>query len=257
MAENAGGASPYVLLCEHAANFIPVEYDRLGLDEAALRRHIAWDIGAAALARVLSRALDAPLFLSGYSRLLIDCNRPPGTPTSIPERSEDTVIPGNLALPASERARRAAAYFTPLQNMVAAELDRRTREGIPTIVLGVHSFTPVFRGMSRPWQAGVLYAGAAGFGGAFIAQLAADAALTVGDNQPYQIEREHDYTVPVHGDARSIPAALLEIRQDLLTNDTGIASWADRLVPALSALVGHASTPKWPAALRHQPTGPN
>lgn len=243
-AENASGVSPYVLLCEHASHFIPPEYGGLGLPGAELRRHIAWDIGAAALARLLSHMLDAPLFLSGYSRLLIDCNRPLGTPTSIPERSEDTVIPGNAGLSAAERVRRAAAYFSPLEQLVTAELDRRTRLAIPSIVLGVHSFTPVFQGVRRPWQAGVLYAEATDFGRGLVERLAADAALTVGDNQPYQVEAEHDYTVPVHGDRRGIPAALIEIRQDLLGAEADIARCSAWLAPALSAVASHARTPR-------------
>jgi len=242
-AENEGGRSPYVLLCEHASNVIPLEYTALGLNDADLERHIAWDIGAAPLARLLSRRLDAPLFLSGYSRLLIDCNRPAGSSTSIPERSEDTVIPGNAGITMEERARRTAAYFTPLQTMVAAELDRRTRLAIPTIVLGVHSFTPVFQGVPRPWDAGLLYTAGAAFARALLDRLAGP-GLTLGDNEPYQIDPEHDFTVPVHGDGRGIPAALLEIRNDHLLTKDGIRQWADRLVPALQAVVGLAKTPR-------------
>ena len=232
-AVNEDGRSPYVLLCEHASNHIPARYAGLGLHEPDLRRHIAWDIGVAELARLLSRRLDAPLFLSGYSRLLIDCNRPLLTPTSIPTRSEDTEIPGNHGLAMHERERRAAAYFTPFHDRVAALLDWRARSGRPTIVVGVHSFTPVFRGVARPWQCGVLYGAAAAFGQALIARLAADPSLNVGDNQPYQIGAATDYTVPVHGDQRGIMAALIEIRQDLLGTADGIGDWAQRLAPAL------------------------
>lgn len=233
---NEGGASPYVLLCEHASNYIPAEYAGLGLQGVDLRRHIAWDIGAADLARLLSHRLDAPLILSGYSRLLIDCNRPLLTPTSIPTRSEDTEIPGNHGLDAEERARRAAAYFRPFQDRVVAMLDGRQRSGTPTIVFGVHSFTPVFRGVARPWQCGVLYGAATGFGRGLVARLAADPGLNVGDNQPYQIGGDTDYTVPVHGDGRGLPAALLEVRQDLLATAEGIEEWARRLVPALAGI---------------------
>ena len=246
-AENPTGPSPYVLLCEHAANLVPPHYARLGLPEPELQRHIAWDIGAARLARLIAHGLDAPLFLSGYSRLLIDCNRPPGTPTSIPERSENTPIPGNAALPPEERRQREALYFAPLQRMVGAELDRRARHRIPTIVLGVHSFTPVFGGVARPWLAGVLYAGAATFATALLHHLASHPGLdldtTLGDNEPYRIEPEHDYTVPIHGDARGIPAALLEIRNDQLTDAAGTELWATRLIPALKALEPHARPP--------------
>ena len=242
--ENAQGASPYVLLCEHASNAMPESYGGLGLPAAELQRHIAWDIGAAALARLLAARLNAPLILSGYSRLLIDCNRPLGTPTSIPDRSEDTVIPGNAGLSGVEREQRAATYFEPFRAMVAAELDRRAASSIPTILVGVHSFTPVFQGVARPWHAGVLYAEAAGFARALIGGLAADPALVVGDNEPYRIEPEHDYTVPVHGDGRGIPAALLEVRQDLVQSEPGIARWAERVAAVLAGLGGHARVPR-------------
>ncbi|NKE44321.1 N-formylglutamate amidohydrolase [Roseomonas frigidaquae] len=231
---NDGGTSPLVLVCEHASNHIPARYNALGLPPEELRRHIAWDIGAAALAGRLAALLDAPLFLSGYSRLLIDCNRPPGVPSSIPLRSEATDIPGNHGLTAAEVAQRQDDYFWPFQHRIARFLDAR-----PTrFLLGVHSFTPVFRGVPRPWQAGVLYGEATGFGAALIAGLRQDPALTVGDNEPYRIELAEDYTVPVHGDARGIPAALLEVRQDLLADPAGIEAWARRLAPILDAAIG-------------------
>lgn len=235
-AVNEAGASPVVLVCEHASNHIPPGYHGLGLPPAELERHIAWDIGAADLARRLAALLDAPLFLSGYSRLLIDCNRPLGSPTSIPTRSEDTVIPGNIGLDAEEVARRQADWFTPFQDCVARHLDARVAASWPTMIVGVHSFTPVFQGVPRPWQAGVLYAQATQLGTGLIAQLRAQGDLTVGDNQPYSIETEHDYTVPVHGDARGIPAVLIEVRQDLLATPSDIAGWATRLANALRAV---------------------
>ncbi|MDB5372893.1 MAG: N-formylglutamate amidohydrolase [Belnapia sp.] len=247
---NPDGASRYVLLCEHASNYIPERYAGLGLGTADLARHIAWDIGAAELARQLSARLDAPLFLSGYSRLLIDCNRPLGSSTSIPRRSEDTDIPGNHDLPAKEIVARQDRYFRPFHAAVVACLDARAgrptlardgrptlaRDGRPTIVIGVHSFTPVYQGVSRPWHAGLLYAAATRLGRGLVAALAADPALVVGDNEPYRIEPEHDYTVPIHGDARGLPAALIEVRQDLLADAAGIAAWTERLAPALAAM---------------------
>jgi predicted N-formylglutamate amidohydrolase len=231
---NEGGAAPLVLVCEHASNHIPARFKALGLPQAELQRHIAWDIGAAALARRLAALLDAPLFLSGYSRLLIDCNRPPGVPSSIPARSEATDIPGNQGLSPDEVAQRQDDYFWPFQNRIARFLDTR-----PTrFLLGVHSFTPVFHGTTRPWQAGVLYGEATGFGTALIAGLRQDPTLTVGDNEPYRIELAEDYTVPVHGDARGIKAALIEVRQDLLADPAGIEAWAQRLAPVLATAIG-------------------
>ncbi|MFZ5678061.1 MAG: N-formylglutamate amidohydrolase [Pseudomonadota bacterium] len=231
---NPDGTSPYVLLCEHASNHIPARYGRLGLAESELARHIAWDIGVAPIARALSRALDAPLVLSGYSRLLIDCNRPVGVPTSIPEISESTSIPGNLDLDAEERQRRADEFYWPFQKAVAQVLDRRQAAGKRSIVFGVHSFTPVFKGFQRPWHAGILYRKSKAYGEALVAALQ-EPGLTVVANEPYRIDDESDQTVPVHGEARGLDAVLIEIRQDLIADDAGQAQWAKRLAPALQA----------------------
>ena len=151
---------------------MPARYDRLGLDAAELERHIAWDIGVAPIARELSLRLDAPLVLSGYSRLLIDCNRPVGVPTSIPEVSESTRVPGNVALSAEERSFREKNFYWPFQNEVARILDRRQANRTPTIVFGVHSFTPVFKGFIRPWHAGILFRKAQALGNALVSRFA-------------------------------------------------------------------------------------
>ena len=232
---NEGGASPIVLLCEHASNFIPARYGRLGLREADLGRHIAYDIGAAAVARLLSRHLNCVLLLSGYSRLLIDCNRPPAAPSSIPERSEDTDIPGNIGVDLAERARRDALFFAPFRTRVSALLDARLAAGRPTVLIGMHSFTPVYLGVSRVWHAGFLYAHAEKLGRALIAALrAADASLVVGDNEPYRITDAGDYTVPWQGDIRGIPTALIEVRQDLIATPEGQEKWAALLARVLA-----------------------
>lgn len=229
---NAGGASPYVLLCEHASRYIPEEYRGLGLATEDLSRHIAWDIGAAQVAEALAQALDAPLVMAGYSRLLIDLNRPIGSATSIPEVSETTVIPGNRQLTAGERARRAEKYFEPYQAAVGKLLDERKAAGRATTIVGVHSFTPVYKGFVRPWEAGILYRKSRGFGHA-LAEALGGSARAVAENEPYQIEDDSDYTVPVHGEARGLDAVLVEIRQDLIADATGAAAWAERLATAL------------------------
>src|SRR5690348_8616564 len=231
---NADGTSAYVLVCEHASNYIPAGYSNLGLPAWELERHIAYDIGAASLAERLSSLLDAPLFLSGYSRLLIDCNRPLYAASSIPARSEAIDIPGNHGIDQAERNRRAAAFFWPFQERVAQALDPRIAIRRPATLVGIHSFTPRFLGSERPWHVGVLYGKAAEFGQALVRRLASDPALSVGDNEPYRVNSEEDYTVPVHGDARGIDAALIEVRQDLVTAADGIAEWASRLHTALS-----------------------
>jgi predicted N-formylglutamate amidohydrolase len=229
---NEMGPSRYVLLCEHASNRLPRRVGSLGLGPADLERHIAWDIGAAALARALSRRLDAPLFLAGYSRLAIDCNRPLWSPTSIVELSEDTRIPGNMGISEAERRARALALFEPFRGAVARHLDGRRAGARDAAVVGVHSFTPRFLGVARPWQAGVLYGEARAFAAVLMERLRREVPA-VGDNEPYRVKADSDYTVPVHGDARGVPAVLIEVRQDLLLDEAGISTWADRLARAL------------------------
>ena len=231
---NEGGRSPYVLLCEHASRFIPNHYDGLGLAAQDLARHIAWDIGAAQVALALSEQIDAPLVMAGYSRLLIDLNRPVGSATSIPEMSETTVIPGNLNLTEEERARRVALYFEPYQAAVRQVLDARLHAGLGTAIVGVHSFTPVFKSVSRPWHAGILYRKSQGFGHALAEELGGP-AQAIAENEPYQIEDDSDYTVPVHGEARGLDAVLVEIRQDLIADAGNALAWAGRLSAALKA----------------------
>lgn len=231
---NENGSSPIVLLCEHASRYIPAEYAGLGLDEADLSRHIAWDIGAAELTRSLSKRLDAPAFLGTHSRLLIDLNRPPGAPSSIAERSEATAIPGNLALGLVERERRARQFFTPYHERIAAHVQQRKSAGRPCSIVAIHSFTPVFHGQTRPWHAGVLFDKSADLGHALISALRADGRLMVDANVPYGVSPEEDYGLLVHGDYRGNPAVLIEIRQDLIVTATGIEEWVERLGTALN-----------------------
>lgn len=233
---NEHGAAPIVLLCEHASNHIPARYDTLGLPPSALQRHIAYDIGAAEVARHLARRLDAPLALAGYSRLLIDCNRPPEAPGLIPARSEATEIPGNLDLSPAQRAERDRLFFAPFRDRVAALLDARLAAGRPTVLIGMHSFTPVFLGVHRPWQVGVLYLRAKRLAAALLDGLRADPALLVGVNEPYRVTLAGDFTVPWVGEPRGIATALFEVRQDLIADSAGAASWAERLAGVLAPI---------------------
>ena len=161
---NPDGASPYVLLCEHASPRIPRCLSDLGLPKAERMRHIGWDVGAQALALGLSAALDAPLFVANYSRLVVDCNRPLSAASLMPEISEATLVPGNRGLTAAARQRRVDALFHPYHDAVARRLDARQAAGRPTLVVGVHSFTPQFKGHNRPWHAGILFDRARDFG---------------------------------------------------------------------------------------------
>lgn len=230
---NLHGESDIVLLCEHASNHIPPDYDRLGLTPHDLTRHIAWDPGAAEVTRRLSERLKAPAFLGTYSRLLIDLNRPLYTSGSIVSHSEATTIPGNLNLDASEVVRRQTEIFNPFHTAVSDYLDHRQATDRPTRLVTIHSFTPVYLDQAREWYGGVLFADAAIFGETLVTRLKAR-GLHVGANVPYKTDRNEDYAVPVHGDDRRIPAVLIEIRNDLIAIDAGIDAWVDHLIAALS-----------------------
>lgn len=233
--ERPDGRSPFFLTCDHASRRIPRRLGTLGLPETELRRHIAWDIGAASVARRLAATLDAFLITQSYSRLVIDCNRTPGVPTSIPTLSETTEIPGNRDLDEAERAARVREIFEPYHRRIVAELDARERAGRPTTYVAVHSFTPVFKGVARPWHIGVLYHRGPALGQALLELLRAEGDLCVGDNQPYAIGDATDFGIPMHGERRGIAHVELEIRQDLIAEASGQAAWAARLARLLPA----------------------
>ena len=234
------GTSPFVLVCEHASNFIPPRYRGLGLADHHLVRHIAWDISAAELTRRLSERLDAPAFLAGFSRLLIDANRPPHAPSSIPSVSEDTPVPGNVDLSEAERSARRRHFLEPFHALITAHLDRRRHDARPTAVVGVHSFTPVFLGEVRPYHAGVLFDNAQAWGTAFAPLFREKAAWDVRLNQPYTVSQEEDYTAYVHGARRGLAALLIEIRNDLLVAPDEIARRANQIGDALEASAAFA-----------------
>lgn len=229
---NPGGKSPVLLVCEHASRYIPEELAQLGLDDAAAAEHIAWDIGALELARALSVRLDATLLVANYSRLLIDLNRPLSAPDAIPEHSEIYPIPGNRNLSAAARQERVASLFEPFHQQLTALLDERLAAARPTRLVGVHSFTPSYRGEPRPWVAGVLYAKAEAYAQRMVAGLR-QGGEEIGANQPYVIDPLEDMTVPVHGDERGVDAVLIEIRNDGLRTPQGVEAWAVRLAPCL------------------------
>lgn len=227
-AYNEGGRSPFLIVVDHASNLIPRRLDRLGLPESECARHIAWDIGAAGLSRLLADALDAALLQQNYSRLVIDCNRPPEVESAIPQISEATEIPGNLALRPDHREGRLNEIFSPYHDRIAAELDRRRRAGMPTVLIAMHSFTPVYKGVARPWHAGVLYNRDRRFADPLLTLMTREEGLVVGDNAPYSVSDLTDYTIPVHGEARGLLHAEIEIRQDLIGDAQGRRAWAAR-----------------------------
>jgi len=235
---NEQGKNNLVLVCDHASNRVPACLNKLGLNDTQLADHIGWDPGAAAVARLLAKTLDAPLLLSGYSRLVIDCNRPLASDELIPEQSAGIVIPGNQNLSAYERADRIQNLFIPYHDAIDALLDSRLLRAPqnPTIFLSIHSFTPFLFNQQRPWHIGVSHKSDARFAKNLYRALVQQADIIVGFNEPYPIEDAFDYSIPTHGEARGLPSAMIEIRQDGLTTQTGIARWAERIALAYRAI---------------------
>lgn len=237
ISEREDADSPFVITCDHAGRDIPEALGDLGLGAADRERHIAWDIGALGVARSLAGALDAPLIAQRYSRLVIDCNRPPHHPDLIPVTSEGTVIAHNETVDEGERSARLESIYVPYHEALSALLDRRAARGLATVFVAVHSFTPVYHGAARPWHLGVLYGEDARFAGHLLRHFRADDTLCVGDNEPYRID-EKDHGIPAHAERRGLAHALLEIRQDLLLTEAARRDWSERLARALEAGLG-------------------
>ena len=236
---NPGGTSPFFLTGDHAGLCIPRALGDLGVSEAERRRHIGWDIGIEGVGRALAARLDAALIMQVYSRLVIDCNRPPGVPTSIPEISETTRIPGNHHLAEADRAAREAAIFRPYQDAVATALAARQAAGQPSVFIALHSFTPVFAGVERPWHAGVLFNRDDRLAAKLLRLLHAEGDLVAAANEPYRMNDLTDYTVPVHAEQAGLLHVELEIRQDLIETPDRQRAWAERLARLLPAALEH------------------
>jgi predicted N-formylglutamate amidohydrolase len=229
----AAARSDFFLTADHAGRAIPARLGTLGVPQAERERHIAWDIGIAGVTERLSTLIDATAVLQTYSRLVIDCNREPGHATSIPEISELTEIPGNHHLTPQQREARRREVFAPYHDQIAALLDARDAEGRRTVLIAMHSFTPIFKGEPRSVQVGVLYNRDDRLARIMLELLRAEPDLVVGDNTPYAITDTSDYTVPVHGEQRGLPHVEIEIRQDLIADAAGQAEWAARLARLL------------------------
>lgn len=233
---NAQATSPWLLIADHAGQRVPARLVNLGLPQHELDRHIGWDIGIAEVTRLLAEALDAIAIAQTYSRLVIDCNRPHDAASLMPAISDGTVVPGNQHLTASDRQQRIDAIFAPYHARIAAELDARAQRHQPTLLVSMHSFTPVMAGNTRPWHAGVLYHRDSRLAHRLLQALRAEPDLVVGDNQPYAVSDATDYAIPVHGEGRGLPHVELEIRQDLITEAAGQQDWAARLARILPQL---------------------
>lgn len=233
LVQNPAGRSAFLLIGDHAGCEVPADLDDLGLPQAQLRRHIGWDIGVAELGAQLSLALDAVFIAQRVSRLVIDCNRDPARSDAICTVSDGVVVPGNAALSDPARQARVDQIFTPYHQRIADELSRRAARRRPTLLVALHSFTPVMAGEPRPWRYGVLHLGASPFSAAVLAGLRQHLGVeAVGDNQPYRMD-DTDYTVPHHAVDRGLDYVELEVRQDLLSDAAGVAAAAGLLARVL------------------------
>jgi predicted N-formylglutamate amidohydrolase len=230
---NHQGKSPFVLICEHASNAIPKKLGTLGLSPEDLARHIAWDIGASGMAGLLAKLIDAPLVLQRYSRLAYDCNRPPESPDAMPETSEVFAIPGNRNLKPEDRLARIAGIYRPFHHAIEGLLDQRAAAGRPTMVVTLHSFTPVYKGKERKVELGILHDRDMRLSSQLIKSFPnVDARL----NEPYGPKDGVLHLLNLHAVPRGLPHAMIEVRNDLIATERGQMEWAQRLsVPLIQA----------------------
>lgn len=248
----ATGTLPVQLVCDHASNRIPDRLKQLGLSADDLARHIAWDIGALELSERLADRLGLGLVAAGFSRLVIDCNRHLDDVSSIVERSDGTLVPGNHQLTAADREWRVRQIFDPYHAAIEQEIGRLERQAVAPALIAIHSFTPVMGGMTRPWQCGILWDRDPRIAEPLMAALRRIDGLTVGDNQPYSGQHPADYTIERHAELHGRPHVCIEIRQDQLLTAAGQTLWCDRLAAALGPILGdrslyRACTPYQPA----------
>lgn len=233
----AAGSATFLLAADHAGRRLPRRLGDLGIPESELSRHIGWDIGIWGVTTRLADALGTLAIGQAYSRLVIDCNRHPDWPSACPEVSESTPIPGNAALSPADRAARVAGIHAPYHAALAEAVAARV--GRPLLYVAMHSFTPVYKGVARPWDAGVLFDEAdiamRPLAEAMLSELRAEAALVIGANEPYVLSASSDHAVPTHAQANGVPYLELEIRQDLIADDAGQAVWAARLARMIPA----------------------
>ena len=234
---NPRGKAPVVFLCDHASNRIPLALDNLGLSEAQLQGHIAWDIGAAEVTRRLSAHFDAPAVLAGFSRLVIDCNRQLDDAESILEVSDGHPIPGNQNLTEAERALRTEACFWPYHQAAAAVIEGVETRGVTPPIIMMHSFTPAMGHAPRPWHIGILWDRDDRISSPLMHYLHTRGDLVVGDNEPYTAASPHGYSLPVHAAGHGRPNVQIELRQDLVGDEAGLARWTEIMIEGFEPIL--------------------
>jgi predicted N-formylglutamate amidohydrolase len=224
--ENPKGLSTVLLICEHASPRLPQRYGDMGLSEDARMSHIAWDPGALAVARLMCEGLDATLIYQRFSRLVYDCNRPPASPVAMRDVSEVFRIPGNENLSEAERSRRTTALYLPFHGRIREEIASRRARGLETVLVTVHSFTPVYFGKRRDVEIGVLH----DIDSRLADRMLEDAVLEhASETRRYRVERNEPYgaadgvthTLEVHALPAGLLNVMIEVRNDLIEDETG------------------------------------
>ncbi len=237
---NSDGASPFVLVCDHASNWLPPELGTLGLQPTDMLRHIAWDPGALPVSLKMADLLDAALVEAGVSRLAIDCNRPLDAPDLIPQISETTLVPGNAALDDTARAERIGLSWRPFHDTIEALVEERLAANRQTWLVSIHSFTPVYKGVPRPWEIGIIHDDDERLSAPMIAALRAQGDVVVGDNEPYSPAARVYFTLERHARSRGLPCAMIEIRNDAIHDEAGQQRWGERLARLLDGIASPA-----------------
>lgn len=240
--------SGIILVCDHASNRVPVALHELGVPQGLLEQHVGWDIGAAGVTRHLRRRLGADAVLANYSRLVIDLNRNVADASAMPAISDGKLIPGNLGLSDADRQARISALHEPYHAAIEELIRRRSASGRLPVFLGIHSFTPNFNRTLRPSHAGVLWDRDPRIALPLLAALRASGGFVIGDNEPYSGHHVADYSIDTHAESRGLAHVGIEIRQDLLGDESGQKQWADRLADALEPVLAADSV--------HEPLSP-
>lgn len=226
-----------LVVCDHAGQHMPRALANLGLAEHHLRDHIAWDIGAGAVARRLAERLGATLIAASYSRLVVDLNRAETDPSLIPPISDGILIPGNIGLTAENRCSRIEAIFVPYHSAIDGVLNRMTSTGKNPVMIAIHSFTPRISGVWRPWHAGVLWDKDPRIAVPLLEALRARGDVVIGDNEPYSGRHTADYTIDRHAEGNGLPYAAIEIRQDQIQTSEGQSGWSERIFDAVMPIL--------------------
>jgi|TARA_B100000929_G_scaffold114488_1_gene90813 predicted N-formylglutamate amidohydrolase len=238
---NLNENSKIIIVCDHASKIIPKKYKNLGLSQKNIKRHIGWDIGALKLAKKIAKNTNSTLIYSGYSRLLIDCNRSLKSKGTFIKKSEDTIIPGNINISKNEKILRAKKYYFPYHDQINNILERKLKKKIIPIIVSIHSFTPTYLNKPRPWHIGLLQRRDKRLTSLFANEIKKKTNIVLGINQPYKLNLKGDFTIPFFAETNGLPNVLIEIRQDLLVHNNKINYWCNLISLILKKYYDHNS----------------